>query len=223
MTLPRAVSSLAVCGLLLAGAAGAEGAPLQGSVGPGFTITLQANGASLTQLDAGSYSLAVDDKSDEHNFHLQGPGGVDARTEVVGTGAFTFALSLVDGKYTFICDAHPLRMTGSFTVGAVQSPSPKPAAPQKLVLTLTANAVTLTKAGERLTSLATGSATITVRDRSATRGVKVRGAGVNRTTGIGFVGTQVWSVKLGSGTLTLTTQGKKPALAGPRVTVAASS
>ena len=224
MTLARPIGALAVAFLVVAGAAGADGAPLQGSVGPGFTISLQATGAKVTHLEAGSYSLAVDDKSDEHNFHLSGPG-VDARTDVAGTGTSTFDLTLVDGKYTFICDAHPTRMTGSFTVGAVQStPPPKPAAPQRLVLTLTATGVTLTKpGGARVTSLATGPAVITVRDRSATRGVKLRGAGVSKTSGIGFVGAQTWSVKLGTGTLTLTTQGKKPAFAGPRVAVSSSS
>jgi len=224
MTLARVLSVLVVSGLVAAAAAGADGTPLQGSVGPGFTITLKnASGATVTHLDAGSYSLVVDDKSDEHNFHLQGPGGVDARTEVEGQGSFTFPVTLVDGTYTFICDVHPTRMTGTLTVGAVQpAPTPKPAV-QRLVLTLTAKAVTLTKAGARVSSLGTGTAVVTVRDRSATRGVKLRGPGVSKATGIGFVGTQTWNVKLGAGTLTLTTVGKRPALAGPRVTVSQSS
>ena len=225
MTLARVLPVLVVSGLVVAGAAGADGTPLQGSVGTGFTITLKnASGATVTHLDAGSYSLVVDDKSDEHNFHLQGPGGVDARTEVEGQGSFTFPLTLVDGTYTFICDVHPTRMTGTLTVGAVQpTPTPKPAA-QKLVLTLTARTVTLTKAGGgRVNALGTGAAVVTVRDRSATRGVKLRGPGVSKATGIGFVGTQTWNVKLGAGTLTLTTVGKKPVLAGPRVTVSQSS
>jgi len=223
MTLTRLIPLVAVSGLLLAATAGAESAPLQGSVGPGFTISLSANGAKVTHLEAGSYPLSVDDKSDEHNFHIFGPGGVDAKTDIAGTGPSTFNLTLVDGKYSFVCDAH-VSMNGSFTVGAVQStPPPKPAAPQKLVLTLTAKAVTLTKAGAPVTSLTPGPAVITVRDRSATRGVKLRGAGVNKTTGIGFIGTRSWSVKLGAGTLAVTTQGKTPALTGSRVKVSASS
>jgi len=222
MTLMRLIPALAVCGLLLAATAGAENAPLQGSVGPGFTISLQANGAKVTHLDAGSYTLTVDDKSAEHNFHLFGPGGVNAQTDIEGTGPSTFNLTLVDGKYSFVCDAH-VSMNGSFTVGTVQSTPPPTTVPQKLVLTLTAKAVTLTKAGAPVTSLTTGPAVITVRDRSATRGVKLRGAGLNKATGIGFVGSQSWTVKLASGTLTLTTQGKKPALTSVRVKVSASS
>jgi hypothetical protein len=225
MTPARALTAFALCCLVLAGVAGADGTPLQGSVGPGFSISLSsASGAKITHLDPGSYSLVVDDESDEHNFHIEGPGGVNARTEVVGTGPSTFPLTLVDGTYTFICDAHPTRMTGTFTVGGAQpAPTPKPAV-QKLVLTLTATAVTLTKpGGARIAALATGPALITVRDRSATRGVKLRGAGVVKATGIGFIGTLTWSVKLGAGPLTLTTQGKTPALKGRRVTVSSKS
>jgi hypothetical protein len=224
MPLARALSALAVCGLVLAGAAGADGTPLQGTVGPGFTIVLTSAGAKVTHLNAGSYSLVVDDESDEHNFHLHGPGGVDARTDVEGTGATTFPLTLVDGTYTFICDAHPTRMTGTFIVGAVQpTPTPSPAT-QKLVLTLTASSVTLTRpGGARVTSLVTGSALVTVRDRSSKRGVRLHGPGVSKSTGIAFVGTQTWNLKLGSGNLTLTTQGQKPALTGPRVTVSSKS
>ena len=60
---------------------------------------------------------------------------------------------------------------------------------------------------------------ITVRDRSGTRGVRLRGAGVNKVTGIGFLGTQTWAVKLTAGGLTATTVGAKPALVIARVPV----
>ena len=57
---------------MLAGVAGAEGTPLRGTVGPGFTISLRdAAGAAVSHLDPGTYSLTVDDKSEEHNFHLR--------------------------------------------------------------------------------------------------------------------------------------------------------
>ena len=93
---------------MLAGVAGADGTQLSGTVGPGFTISLRdASGAAVRQLDPGTYSLTVDDKSEEHNFHLQGPGGVDVSTEVEAIGVKTFSVTLVDGKYTFLCDPHP--------------------------------------------------------------------------------------------------------------------
>ena len=114
-------------------------------------------------------------------------------------------------------------MTGSFTVGAVQStPPPKPTAPQKLTLTLTAKAVTLTKPGgaRRHLTRAPAPAVITVpRPFCDAAASSFRGTGISKSTGIGFVGTQTWSVKLGAGPLTVTTQGKTPALEGPRVTV----
>ena len=103
--------------LALTGIAGADGTPLKGSVGPGFAISLRdATGASVTRLDAGAYSLDVNDLSDEHDFHLTGPGGVDVGTTIEESGQKSFAVTLVDGKYSFFCDAHPLRMKGSFTL-----------------------------------------------------------------------------------------------------------
>ncbi len=70
------------------------------------------------------------------------------------------------------------------------------------MLTVTAQAVTLkTPAGKAVKALKKGRAAITVRDRSATRGVKLSGAGVSKTTGVTFVGTTTWNVKLVKGTL----------------------
>ena len=53
------------------------GTTLNGSVGPGFDISLDGTDG----LTAGSYTLVVNDQSAEHNFHLTGPGGVDVSTE----------------------------------------------------------------------------------------------------------------------------------------------
>ena len=55
---------------------------------------------------AGKYTLVVSDKSSSHNFHLKGPG-VNVKTSVAKTGTKSFAITLVKGKYTFVCDAHP--------------------------------------------------------------------------------------------------------------------
>jgi len=60
---------------------------------------------------------------------------------------------------------------------------------------------------------------ITVRDRSATRGLRLNGAGVNRSTGVGFVGIVIWNVKLSAGTLVYTSDARKPLLRGGRVAV----
>ena len=88
---------------------------LDATVGPGFTITLDQNGNAVSTLAAGTYTIAVDDKSDIHNFHLTGPG-VDKATDVGGTGKETWKVELKDGSYHFQCDPHASSMNGSFTV-----------------------------------------------------------------------------------------------------------
>ena len=92
-------------------------------------------------------------------------------------------------------------MNGTFTVGTRRRRPLRrlhaDAPPTKLVLTVTSQAVTLrTPAGKAVKALKKGRAVITVRDRSATRGVKLSGAGVSRTTGVKFVGTATWNVEL---------------------------
>ena len=88
------------------------GTTLNGSVGPGFDISLDGTDG----LTAGSYTLVVNDQSDQHNFHLTGPGGVDVSTDVEETGEKSFDVELEAGEYTFVCDPHASQMKGSFTV-----------------------------------------------------------------------------------------------------------
>ena len=88
------------------------GTTLNGSVGPGFVISLDGTDG----LTAGSYKLVVNDQSSAHNFHLTGPG-VDVSTEVEETGEKSFDIELQAGEYRFQCDPHASQMNGSFTVG----------------------------------------------------------------------------------------------------------
>jgi copper binding plastocyanin/azurin family protein len=88
------------------------GTTLNGSVGPGFDISLEGTDG----LTAASYTLVVNDQSDQHNFHLTGPG-VDVSTEVSETGEKSFDIELQAGEYKFVCDPHASQMKGSFTVG----------------------------------------------------------------------------------------------------------
>jgi hypothetical protein len=90
----------------------AGGATLNGSVGPGFDISLDGTDG----LTPGGYTLVVDDQSSAHNFHLTGPG-VDVSTGVGAEGEESFAIELQAGEYTFVCDPHASQMNGSFTVG----------------------------------------------------------------------------------------------------------
>ena len=93
-------------------ASGSGGTTLNGSVGPGFDISLEGTDG----LAAGSYTIVVNDQSAEHNFHLTGPGGVDVSTEVSETGEQSLDVELEAGEYTFVCDPHASQMKGSFTV-----------------------------------------------------------------------------------------------------------
>jgi hypothetical protein len=89
---------------------------LQGSVGPGFTISLSdANGNPVETLSAGSYELQIDDQGTSHNFHLSG-AGVDVATDVGSTGTESQSVNLQAGTYSFVCDPHASQMSGSFQV-----------------------------------------------------------------------------------------------------------
>ena len=94
----------------------AAGSTLTASVGPGFEISLtDANGADVSTLSAGTYTIDVDDQSDIHNFHLTGPG-VDESTQVSEVGTVTWEVTLEAGMYEFMCDPHASTMNGSFEV-----------------------------------------------------------------------------------------------------------
>ena len=91
--------------------AAAGGQTLTGTVGPGFTITMDQ-----TSVPAGTYTLEVDDQSDQHNFHLTGEG-----VDVSDHGARDrrrrrFEVTLVAGNYNFVCDPHAQQMKGELTV-----------------------------------------------------------------------------------------------------------
>jgi plastocyanin len=88
---------------------------LNGTDGPGFTITLTKGGKKVTKLTAGTYVFKIADKSNIHNFHLTGPG-VNKKTSVSAKGTFTWTLKLKKGTYKFVCDPHASFMKGSFTV-----------------------------------------------------------------------------------------------------------
>lgn len=105
---------VAVAALLLLAPAQAAPTKLVGTVGPGFTITLQKSGTKVTKLKAGTYAITVDDRSSAHNFHLSGPG-VNKKTSVGGTGKVTWKVTLQKGKtYRYVCDPHASSMKGSF-------------------------------------------------------------------------------------------------------------
>ena len=206
----RRLAVLAVSLFLVAslGAAGGGATPQQATklharVGPGFTISLSTEaGARVTSLDPGTYEIQVDDMSEEHNFHLTGPG-VDRSTEIGDVGTQEWTVTLRDGTYRYVCDPHQGTMRGSFTVGTVAPPPvtpPSSAITSKTKLRLTSGpgfAISLrTAGGKAVRSMRTGTYTVTVSDRSRAHNAHVVAPGYNRRTTVPFVGTQTWKVKL---------------------------
>lgn len=197
----RLVVGLAVALVALGapGVADAQNTKLFAKVGPGFEILLRdANGVRVTQLSPGAYDIEVDDASEEHNFHLAGPG-VNERTTVEFVGKTTWTVTLVNGTYTFLCDPHASTMRGTFTVGSGPPPAPTPA--RRLVATVGPGAtISVAKAaGTRVRTVAAGTYRITVRDRSARHNFHLIGPGVNRKTGVAFRGTVTWTVRVRAG------------------------
>jgi plastocyanin len=191
-----AATIAATAGLAAASSTGADNGQLVGSVGPGFGISLKdSSGASVTHLAAGSYTLLVHDLSEEHNFHLTGPG-VDVTTDVLFTGDQTFTITISNGTYNFICDVHSTSMHGLFTGGTTPPPTtttPRPAA-KPLALRV--------GPGRTLTAparLAKGRYAITVLDASPADNLHLKGPGVDRKTGIAFKGQAHWTVTLEPG------------------------
>ncbi len=199
----------ALVAFVLVGAASGSASPTQtpqlfGTVGPGFSINLRdASGARVSKLDPGTYVIEIDDLSEEHNFHLSGPG-VNRATEVGETGKAIWTVTVTDGTYTYVCDPHSVAMKGSFTVGTVTTPPPAPPASpvtpaSKLQLTSGPGfTITLkTTAGKAVKSMKTGTYTVAVRDRSRIHNAHLVGPGYNRATKpLTYTGSQTWKVKL---------------------------
>jgi len=90
---------------------------LKGTIGPGYTISLKnAQGKRVTTLKHGKYTLVVQDKSNIHNFTLNGPGIKNKMITGTGfVGPKTVTVTLKSGKYRYYCTVHPF-VTGTFRV-----------------------------------------------------------------------------------------------------------
>jgi plastocyanin len=208
-----------------AGATRADNPVLTGDVGAGdsFTISLTGpTGAPVRNLDPGTYTLLVHDRSSIHNFHLFGPGGVNVATDVDAIGDFTFTVTLVAGTYNFDCDAHAAEMKGSFTVGATTppptptptpTPTPKPKATKLLGSVGPGATIALGSSGSSMSRLTAGAATIVVNDKSAKDNFHLVGPGVSKATGVAFKGKVTWKVTLKAGKYTFKSD-KHPVLHG---------
>jgi plastocyanin len=193
-------AAAAVAAVALPKAGGADNPMLVADVGANdsFVITLKdAQGNPVQHLDPGSYTLLVHDRSSIHNFDLFGPG-VSVKTDIGAIGDSTFTITLADGTYNFVCDAHPTTMKGSFTVGTVSTPPPAPKPPKARKLSGSVGPGA-TIALRPLAGLKAGPATVTVRDRSASDNFRLAGPGVAKATGVKFRGTVTWKVRFRAG------------------------
>jgi hypothetical protein len=208
----RGLLILTACAALVlvpgAATAPSQAVPLVGSVGPGFSLTLaDASGRLVTQLDPGTYEITVRDLSDEHNFHLFGPG-VEETTLVETTGTVTWTVTFREGRYTAQCDPHSTQMFQKFTVGnppPVTTPKPPPAAtlPKLLATVGPKNTITLRSATGAVLQRGVKARTysVVVRDRSTLHNFHLVGKGVNRKSSLAGIGTTTWKLKLAKGRL----------------------
>jgi plastocyanin len=110
------IAALLAALVLAASTTAMSQAKLVGTVGPSFTIFLTKGGKKVTKLNAGTYSLYVNDKGNIHSFHITGPGLNKVVTSVTFVGKKTVTIKLKRGKYNYFCDPHKATMHGSFRV-----------------------------------------------------------------------------------------------------------
>lgn len=92
---------------------------LQGTVGPGYTISLKKAGKKVTKLKAGRYRFAISDKASIHSFVIEQQTGGKFEKTLAGVsfvGKKTVTVTLKKGKWKFYCQPHESIMFGFFTV-----------------------------------------------------------------------------------------------------------
>jgi hypothetical protein len=111
-----ALAAAAVALTLTAGASPMALPKLNGTVGPGFTITLKRGTVPVRVLHRGFFTLTVADRSSIHNFEIEGPGLDRAVTTVGFVGTKTVRIHLRRGTYKVYCKPHEGTMHRSFRV-----------------------------------------------------------------------------------------------------------
>jgi plastocyanin len=112
-----AALALALVAAALAGGSAVK--TLNGTVGPGFSISLKQKGKTVKTLKAGTYKFVIADKASIHSFVLeQERGGKFEKdlTDVSFKGTKTVTVKLKKGKWKYYCKPHESSMFGFFTV-----------------------------------------------------------------------------------------------------------
>jgi len=191
---------LALAALLPSAVARAENPVLEGTVGTNdaFVIFLvDASGVRVTHLDPGTYTIVVHDRSDQHDFHLIGPG-VNRSTDVEGIDDGTWTVTLTDGIYEYHCDPHSGIMKGRFAVGSAQLPPPTATLNGRVGPGRT---ISVRRDDGSKATILNGitSIRLVVSDRSKTDNFHLTGKGVNKATGVRFRGRVTWNLKVSPG------------------------
>ena len=192
MTTRIALVTLLTALVLPAAVAQADNPKLVAAVGTNdaFVISLRdASGNAVTQLAPGTYDIAVSDRSEEHNFHLKGPG-VDMSTPIGEKQETTWTVTIGEGRFTYVCDAHASQMRGYFLAGAIAPTAFTASVGPKKTISL------------RPKSALPGPAVITVNDRSKSDNLHLTGPGVNKKTGVKTRGKASWALTLVPGRYT---------------------
>ncbi|MDQ2983402.1 MAG: hypothetical protein M3R70_05695 [Actinomycetota bacterium] len=214
------LTGLVVVAVGVPGAGTAVTQPLVATVGPGFTINLtDSAGVPVSHLDPGAYTIKVSDKGTLHNFHLTGTG-VDQATDIDLTENKTWSVTFTDGTYTYMCDAHPVQMKKTFTVGTVPPPPPPPPTKPKLFGRVgPGKTISLrTAAGRKVASVKAGAYVLVVNDRSKKDNFHLSGKGVNRKTSVKGLGRKSWPVRLAKGVYKFRSDASKKLRGSFRVT-----
>lgn len=207
---PLLLLPLVIAAVLLPGSArsAATDNSLVATVGPGFSIRLaDSTGHTVTNLAPGAYTITIHNLSptQEHNFHLIGPG-VNMASEF-DNNTVTWNVTFVDGKYSYNCDAHPTLMKGSFTVGT--APPPPPPATKLTGKVGPAKVISLKRGASAVKTLKAGRYKLAVSDLSKTDNFHLSGPGVNKKTGLKFRGAATWAVTLRAGSYTFRSDATK--------------
>jgi plastocyanin len=117
----RTIAAVAALALIAAAVAAAKPSAktLNGTVGPGFTISLKQNGKSVKHLAPGTYTFKIADKANIHSFVVEkekgSPKFEKELTSVSFVGSKTVTVKLTKGSYSFYCAPHESMMHGDFT------------------------------------------------------------------------------------------------------------
>ena len=188
----RAFLAILVLCTGLPAAAEADNSPITAIAGPGNAITFTQNGAAVTHLDPGTYTINVTDSSDRRDFTLRGPG-VSEHTGFETTGTATWTVTFKDGWYRYYDAAFEPDYHGQFSVG-----TPPPAT---LNARVDDSTIAFTNsAGAAVQHLDPGTYSIAVTDTSERNNFRLIGPGAEEHTQVTRPSAYTWTLALTDGT-----------------------